>query len=54
MRNWYAFEGPSGEVVYNAQSFFAWKDGNLIGTYNTLKGAVEALKLRERRKKSER
>jgi hypothetical protein len=54
MRNWYAFEGPSGEVVYNARSFFAWKDEHLIGTYSTLKEAVEALKLKERRRKRER
>ena len=51
MRNWYAFEGPSGEVVYNARSFFAWKDEHLIGTYSTLKEAVEALELKERAEK---
>jgi hypothetical protein len=34
--------------------FFAWKDEHLIGTYSTLKEAVEALKLKERRRKRER
>ena len=43
MRNWYAFEGPSGEVVYNARSFFAWKDEHLIGTYSTLKEAMDSI-----------
>ena len=50
MRNWYAFEGPSGEVVYNARSFFAWKDEHLIGTYSTLADALESLAWRERLK----
>ena len=36
IRNWYAFDGPLGEVVPNAKYFFAWKDGILIGTYSTL------------------
>ena len=25
VRTWYAFEGPSGEIVHNKQFFFAWK-----------------------------
>ena len=50
MRNWYAFEGPSGGVVYNARSFSSWKDGDLIGTYRTLKDAVEALKIKRKAK----
>jgi hypothetical protein len=26
----------------------AWKDGNLVGTYRTLEGAIESLAWRER------
>ena len=47
--NWYAFEGPFGEVVHNGRYFFAWKEDILIGTYDTLKESVEALKPREGR-----
>jgi hypothetical protein len=36
IQNWYTFDVPFGEVVHNAKYFFAWKDGILIGTYNTL------------------
>jgi hypothetical protein len=43
MRNWYAFEGPFGEVVLNARYFFAWKEGHLLGTYTTLKEAMESI-----------
>jgi hypothetical protein len=43
IRNWYAFDGPLGEVVHNAKYFFAWKDGILIGTYNTLGEATASL-----------
>jgi hypothetical protein len=43
VRTWYAFEGPSGEIVHNKQFFFAWKEGCLLGTYNTLEKAVESL-----------
>jgi hypothetical protein len=43
IRNCYTFEGPLGEVVHNAKYFFAWKDGILIGTYNTLRQATASL-----------
>ena len=43
IRNWYTFDGPLGEVVHNAKYFFAWKDGILIGTYNTLGEATASL-----------
>ena len=41
--NSFAFEGPLGEVVYDARYFFAWKEGHLMGTYSTLKEATESL-----------
>jgi len=50
LRNWFAFEGPLGEVVYNARYFFAWKEGHLMGTYSTLREATESLAPRERPK----
>jgi len=40
LRNWYTFAGPLGQVVYNRRYFFAWKDGCLIGTYNTFEEAT--------------
>jgi hypothetical protein len=43
VRTWYAFEGPLGEVVHNKRFFFAWKEGCLMGTYNTLEEATESL-----------
>jgi hypothetical protein len=45
VRTWYAFEGPLGEVVHNRRFFFAWKEGCLMGTYNTLQEATESLAL---------
>ena len=50
IRTWYAFEGPLGEVVHNKRFFFAWKEGCLMGTYNTLEEATESLASGERRK----
>jgi hypothetical protein len=50
IRTWYAFEGPLGEVVHNKRFFFAWKEGCLMGTYNTLEEATESLASAERRK----
>jgi len=44
VRNWRAFEGPFGDVVHNGRSFFACKEGRLIGAYRTLEDAVEALR----------
>ena len=43
IRTWYAFEGPLGEVVHNKRFFFAWKEGCLMGTYNTLEEATASL-----------
>jgi len=43
MRNWYAFEGPLGEIVHNTRYFFAWKQGHMVGTYGTLKEAMDSL-----------
>jgi hypothetical protein len=43
IRTWYAFEGSWGAVVHNKRFFFAWKEGCLMGTYNTLEDAMESL-----------
>jgi hypothetical protein len=43
IQNWYAYQGPLGEVVCNDQSFFAWKDGCPIGASKTLEEAMEFL-----------
>jgi hypothetical protein len=43
IRNWYTFDGPPGEVVHNAKYLFAWRDGILIGTYNTFGEATTSL-----------
>jgi hypothetical protein len=51
--HWYAYQGNLGEVVYNDQYFFAWKDGCLIGTSKRLEEAVQALVWSERLKTSE-
>jgi hypothetical protein len=45
VRNWHAFEGPLGDVVHNGRSFFAWKEGRLLGAYSTLEEAIEALRV---------
>jgi hypothetical protein len=49
IRTWYAFEGPLGEVIHNARFFFAWKEGCLMGTYNTLEEATASLASKKRR-----
>jgi hypothetical protein len=49
-RDWYAYQGPLGQVVHNGTYFFASKDEFLIGTYNTLEEAMESLAWRERLK----
>jgi hypothetical protein len=51
--NQYVYQGPLGQVVDNGWYFFAWKDGFLIGTYNTLEQAMETLVWRERLKTRE-
>jgi hypothetical protein len=43
VRNWHAFEGPLGDVLHNGRSFFAWREGRLIGAYKTLEEAMESL-----------
>jgi hypothetical protein len=43
IRTWYAFEGPLGDVIHNKRFFFAWKEGCLMGTYNTLEEAAASL-----------
>lgn len=48
VRNWHAFQGPLGEVLYNGRFFFAWKEGRLLGAYTALKEAVESLRAAER------
>ena len=45
VRNWHAFEGPLGDVVHNGRSFFAWREGRLLGAYSTLEEAIEALRV---------
>jgi hypothetical protein len=42
-RTWYTFERPAGEIVHNTRYFFAWKDGHLVGTFGTLKEAMDSL-----------
>jgi hypothetical protein len=49
IRTWYAFEGPLGDVVHNKRFFFAWKEGCLMGTYNTLEEATASLSSKKAR-----
>ena len=49
IRTWYAFEGPLGDVIHNKRFFFAWKEGCLMGTYNTLDEATASLTSKQRR-----
>jgi hypothetical protein len=49
IRTWYAFEGPLGDVIHNKRFFFAWQEGCLMGTYNTLEEATASLPSRETR-----
>jgi hypothetical protein len=53
LRTWYTFAGPLGQVVYNRQYIFAWKDGCLIGTYNTFEEATESFTSAEQRNTQE-
>jgi hypothetical protein len=46
--DWYAYQGPLGQVVHNGRFFFASKDEFLIGTYNTFEEAMESLVYKER------
>ena len=49
IRTWYAFEGPLGDVIHNKRFFFAWKEGCLMGTYNTLEEATASLTSKQKR-----
>jgi hypothetical protein len=49
IRTWYAFEGPLGDVIHNKRFFFAWKEGCLKGTYNTLEEATASLTSKQKR-----
>jgi hypothetical protein len=46
----YSYHGPLGEVSQSGRYYFAWKEGFLIGTYNTFEEAMESLVWRERLK----
>ena len=47
---YYAYLGPLGQVVCDEVSFFASKDGFLIGTYNSYEEAMESLAWKGRAK----
>jgi hypothetical protein len=49
IRTWSAFENPSGDVIHNERFLFAWEEGCLMGTYNTLEEATASLTSRETR-----
>jgi len=42
-KDWYAYQGPLGDVVHKGANFSALKDGFLTGSYKTLDEAMEAL-----------
>ena len=42
-------QGPLGDVIHNKRFFFAWKEGCLMGTYNTLDEATASLTSKQRR-----
>jgi hypothetical protein len=41
--SWRAYQGLLGEVVRFEQYFFAWRDGRLVGKYQTFKEAMRSL-----------
>ena len=48
-----AFEGPFGKghsAVHNKRFFFAWRDGCLMGTYDSIGEATESLGSGQRRR----
>jgi hypothetical protein len=49
IRTWSAFEDPSGDVIHNKRFLFAWEEGCLMGTYNTLEEATASPTSRETR-----
>jgi hypothetical protein len=48
--NYYAYQGPLGEVVRDGVFFFASKDGFPIGTYKTFEEAMASLAWKGRAK----
>jgi hypothetical protein len=48
--NYYAYLGPLGEIVRDGVSFFASKDGFLIGEYDTFQRAMDSLEWKGRAK----
>jgi len=51
IRTWSAFEGPLGDVIHNKRFLFAWKEGCLMGTYDTLEEATASPTSRETRER---
>jgi hypothetical protein len=49
IRTWSAVEGPLGDVIHSKQFLFAWKEGCLMGTYNTLEEATGSPSSKETR-----
>jgi hypothetical protein len=53
VRTWYGFERSAGKIIHNDNRFFfAWKDGCLVGTYNTLDEATDSLAVEESKTRS--
>ena len=50
MTDRYRYQGPLGKILHNGRYFFAWKDGLVLGTYNTFEEAMESLVWRARLK----
>ena len=48
--NQYSYHGPLGEVSQSERRYSAWKDGHLIGTFETFEAVMEFLVWRERLK----
>jgi hypothetical protein len=49
IRTWSAVEDPLGDVIHNKRFLFAWNEGCLMGTYNTLEEATGSPTSRETR-----
>jgi hypothetical protein len=52
VRNWHAFGGPLGDILYNGRSFFALKEGRLLGAYSTLEEAKDSLRSAKKTERS--
>jgi hypothetical protein len=48
--NQYSYHGPLGEVSQSERYYLAWKEGHLIGTFQTFEEAMESLVWKERLK----